>query len=57
MDFIKKVENLSLEGNIAKNWQKFKSNYDIFEVAAGVSTKGEKVEKATFLKAVGQEAF
>lgn len=57
MDFVKKVENLSMEGDVATNWKRFKRSYEVFEVAAGIATKTNPVKIATFLNAMGQEAL
>lgn len=57
MDYVKKVENLVLEGNCADNWKRFKQHYDIFEVAAEITTKSEEVRIATFLNTIGNEAL
>lgn len=57
MDYVKKVNNLILEGNCAENWKKFKQNYDIFEVAAEIDIKSEPIRIATFLNTIGPEAL
>lgn len=56
MDFIKRVEELKLDGNLCENWRRFKRNYAIFSSAAGVDDKDDKVKVNTFLNAVGPEA-
>lgn len=54
-DHVKPVEALELTGNLSENWRRFKRNYEIFEVATGVSTKEEPIKISTFLNAVGPE--
>lgn len=56
MDYIKKVKNLSLNGNLSENWRRFKQNYDIFEEAAGIKTKPESIRIASFLNTIGEKA-
>ena len=56
MDYIRKVEELKLDGNVCENWRRFKRNYDIFSAAAGIDEKTDKIKINTFLNAVGPEA-
>lgn len=56
MDYVKKVKNLSLRGNLSANWRRFKQNYDIFEEATGIKRKSENVRIASFLNTIGEEA-
>lgn len=56
MDYIKKVDKLNMDGNIAENWRVFKQNYDIFCIAAEIDKKSEAVKIAVFLNAVGADA-
>lgn len=56
MDYVKKVNNLVLDGNLNENWRRFKRNFDIFMVAAGVNKKPDEVKIATFLNAIGEDA-
>lgn len=55
-DHIKPVDALELTGNLSENWRRFKRNYDIFEVAAGISGKAETIKVSTFLNAIGPDA-
>lgn len=57
MDYVKRVNNLVLEGNCADNWKRFKQSYDIFEIAAEIKSKPEEVRIATFLNTIGNEAL
>lgn len=56
MDYIRKVDVLNLDGNIAENWRVFKQNFEIFSIAAEISKKSEAVRIAVFLNAVGPAA-
>lgn len=56
MDYIKRVEELKLDGNLCENWRRFKRNYDIFSAAAEVDGKDDKIKINTLLNAVGPEA-
>lgn len=56
-NYVKPVENLNMSGNLSENWKRFKLNFDIFSVAAGVDKLSEAVKIATFLNAVGTEAL
>lgn len=57
MDYVKKVNNLCLSGNLSENWRRFKQNYDIFEEAAGIKTQTEKKRIASFLNTIGEDAL
>lgn len=57
MDYVKKVNNLSLTGNLCDNWRRFKQNYDIFEEAAGICFQSENKRIASFLNTIGEDAL
>lgn len=57
MDYVKKVNNLCLNGNMSENWRRFKQNYDIFEEAAGITTQTENMRIATFFNTIGEDAL
>lgn len=57
MEFVKKVDDLSFEGNVAENWRSFKKAFDIFELAADCKKKKDDVRIAIFLNAAGKEAM
>lgn len=57
MDYVKKVNNLSLHGNLSENWKRFKQNYDIFEEAAGINNQTQSVRVASFLNTIGEDAL
>lgn len=46
MDYIRKVELLNFDGNIAENWRTFKQNYEIFYIAGEINKKSEAVQNA-----------
>lgn len=56
MDYIRKVDLLSFDGNIAENWRTFKQNYEIFYIAGEINKKSEAVQIAIFLNSVGPDA-
>ena len=56
MDYIKKVDKLSLEGNIAENYRIFKQNYNIFATAIEISKKTDEVKIAILLNTIGPDA-
>lgn len=56
MDFIRKVDKLCLEGNVAENWRVFKQNFDIFATAIELDAKKQEVQVAIFLNTIGPEA-
>lgn len=56
MEFLKKVEPLSLDGNVAEKWRIFKRDFEIFGTAIELSKKAESVKVAIFLNAIGSEA-
>ncbi|XP_037046531.1 uncharacterized protein LOC119081601 [Bradysia coprophila] len=56
MEFVKKVDDLSFDGNLAQNWRSFKRQYDVFEKAIEADKKKDEPRIAVFLNAAGQEA-
>lgn len=56
MEYVKKVDQLELEGNVAEHWRIFKQNFDIFAAAIELSKKPEPVQIAIFLNAIGPQA-
>ena len=60
MDFagaFRRPSELSLSGNVAENWQRFKSEFDIFLVAAGLDETSDLRQAMCFLNAVGPAAL
>lgn len=55
-EHVKTVDPLKLDGNLGENWRKFKRNYDIFALAAGLNLKEDVVKINTLLNAIGPEA-
>ena len=48
--------NLS-EGNVSENWKKFKQKYTNYEIATGISAKGDATRVATLLSVIGNDAI
>jgi plasmid maintenance system killer protein len=48
---------LSLHGNVADNWRKWKQRFELYLTASGNDTKGEEIKSAILLHAVGEEAL
>ena len=57
MDQLSPPEVLSLDGNIAENWRRWKQRFNIFSLASGLSGKDAKVQAASFLHVAGSEAL
>jgi len=57
MDSLNKIGKLKLEGNIYENWKTFKSNFEIFYVAAELNKKAEEVQAAILLNTIGEEGL
>lgn len=57
MDYVKKVNNLCLTGDLSENWRRFKQSYDIFEEAAGIRYQTENKRIASFLNTIGEDAL
>lgn len=45
-----------MDGNIGENWRRFKRNYNIFMIAAGIDVKTDVVKIKSFLNAIGEDA-
>lgn len=56
MESFKLPMNLVLEGNLSKNWKKFKQSFEIFMVATGYDLKDSKAKTAIFLNLIGDDA-
>ena len=48
-------ESLSLQGNIAENWRRWKQRFELYMVTSGKDSKSDEVKAATFLP--GPEAL
>lgn len=55
-EYLTKVGQLKMEGNLSENWRRFKRNFDIFMEAGELTTKTDAIKVNTFLNAVGEEA-
>ena len=44
-------------GNVSANWKKFKQKYLYYEIATGISEKGDATRLATLLTFIGSEAL
>ena len=42
-------------GNVSANWKKFKQKYFNYEIATGISKKGDAIRVATLLTVIGNE--
>ncbi|KAG5872130.1 hypothetical protein JTB14_030313 [Gonioctena quinquepunctata] len=56
MEFLKQPEEMSLDGDLALNWKKFKAAYKLYIVASGCSAKEDKVKAAILLHIIGNGA-
>lgn len=56
MDKLEPPGVLSLTGNVAENWKKFKQRFDVYMTATGAAEKGDKQKACIFLHVVGEEA-
>ncbi|KAJ8029616.1 hypothetical protein HOLleu_29056 [Holothuria leucospilota] len=50
-------EALSFNGNMSDNWKKFQQRFKLYMVASGLSGKDPKIQCATLLHIVGEEAL
>ena len=57
MDKLNPPEPLSLQGNLAENWRKWKQRFELFSAASELSKKDQKVQAATLLHVAGHEAL
>ncbi|GBM00269.1 Transposon Ty3-I Gag-Pol polyprotein [Araneus ventricosus] len=56
-DYCRPPLGLSLDGNVAENWRKFKQQFTIYMKASGHDKKDSDVKVVIFLNAVGEEAI
>ena len=57
MDKLQPPSALALTGNLAENWRRFKQQFQIYEVASGLTRKDGKVRAMTLLHVVGPKAL
>jgi len=55
MDKLTPPEVLNLEGNVAKNWRRWKQKFEIFSLASGLNGKDAKIQAATLLHVAGTD--
>ena len=56
MDTLKAAKQLNVEGNIADNYEKWKTSLDFYFVASGTDKKSDAVKIASFMHIAGEEA-
>lgn len=57
MDHAKLPQGLSMEGNLEKNWEKFKQQFEIYIKASGKEKKDSDVKVAILLNIIGEEGI
>ena len=57
MDKLQPPSALTLTGNLAENWGRFKQQFEIYEIASGLGRKDGKVRAMTLLHVAGSEAL
>ena len=57
MDKLQPPSALALTGNLAENWRRFKQQFQIYEVASGLTRKDGKVRAMTLLHVAGPKAL
>ena len=57
MDKLQPPGPLVLQGNLSENWRKWKQRFELYSTASGLGEKDEKVQSATLLHVVGEEAL
>ena len=60
MDRLTPPQELSLEGNLAQNWKRWKQEFNLYMVAAEYKTKSDEVKSCLLLhciKAKGREVY
>ncbi|XP_063955561.1 uncharacterized protein K02A2.6-like [Lytechinus pictus] len=57
MDGMRPPEAFSLQGNITDNWKRWKQRFELYLTASGLDKKDSKVQTATLLHIIGEEAL
>ena len=57
MDKLSHPGPLSLQGNLAENWRRWKQRFQLYLVASGTAEKDDFVQSATLLHVVGEDAL
>ncbi|RZC37174.1 hypothetical protein BDFB_012164, partial [Asbolus verrucosus] len=55
MEFLKQPKEMEMTGDLAKNWKKFKENYQLYVTASGYYARDKPVQAAVLLHCVGEE--
>ena len=54
MDKLQPPGPLALQGNLSENW---KQRFELYSAASGLNEKDEKIQSATLLHVIGEEAL
>ena len=57
MDKLQPPGPLALQGNLSENWRKWKQHFQLYSAASGLNEKDEKIQSATLLHVIGEEAL
>jgi hypothetical protein len=57
MEMLNAPAPLSLAGNVAENWRRFKQRYELYRLASGANIRGENVQVPLLLHVMGEEAL
>ena len=57
MDKLQPPGPLALQGNLSENWRKWKQRFELYSAASGLNEKDEKIQSATLLHVIGEEAL
>ena len=57
MDKLPALKPLKLEGNLARNWRRWKQRYELFMTATEASKKSVKIQSSMLLHLIGEDAL
>lgn len=55
-EYVKKVKDLDLNGDISENWRRWKRDWEEFRIATELDSKSETIQIATLKNMIGSEA-
>ncbi|KAK9712563.1 hypothetical protein QE152_g24829 [Popillia japonica] len=55
MEYINQPKPMVQDGDVGKNWKRFKNNWNLYATATGCIECGKEVQAATFLHIIGEE--
>uniref|UniRef100_A0A6P7GMJ4 Uncharacterized protein LOC114344216 n=1 Tax=Diabrotica virgifera virgifera TaxID=50390 RepID=A0A6P7GMJ4_DIAVI len=57
MEMLKQPKAMSVSGDMAVNWKKFKNSFELYSIATGCKEKSQQIQAAVFLHCIGEDVL